>query len=215
MSTTTSDGSIRVGAVDDHSVVLSGVAAELAATSPDIELVAIASTVSDLLATGARPDVVLLDLELHDGRDPDKNVADLIGAGCGVLVFTGAPKQVPIVRCIGAGALGLLLKADPISVVAEAIRTAHAGDMAVSGPLAEKLIASDVDSLLTERQVEILALIAEGLPRKSVARRLGVAVSTVNEHVNRIADAFRERGLDSTNAHALIRQARADGYLQD
>lgn len=205
---------VRLGAVDDHPVVLRGIAAELSASAPDIDLVAIATEVPALIAAAPSLDVVLLDLTLHDGRDLQANVTDLTGQGATVLVFTAETKPVPILRAVEAGAVGLVLKSDPVDVLADAVRTAHRGDVVVSGPLAATLMSHvDAPRLLSDRQVEILQHIAEGLPRKSIARRLGIAVSTVNEHVNRVAEVFRERGLNSTNTHSLISQARADGYL--
>ncbi len=210
------ESKLRVGAVDDHPVVLRGLAAELAQSAPDLDLVAIAATVDELLAEPGELDVVLLDLTLHDGKDPQDNVREILDRGAAVLIHTGETKPVPIVRTIEAGALGLVLKSDPVDQIADAIRSVHQGDVAYSGPLAANLIShGDAETLLSERQVVILSLIAEGLPRKSVARRLGVAVSTVNEHVNRVAEMFRERGLGSTNSHSLISHARAEGYLTD
>lgn len=206
---------LRLGAVDDHAVVLRGIAAELATSAPDIDVVAIAADVPGLIAAAPSLDVVLLDLRLHDGRDPEANVADLTRHGATVLVFTAETKPVPILRAVEAGARGLVLKSDPVDVLADAVRTAHRGDVAVSGPLAAALMFhADAQRLLSARQVEILQFIAEGLPRKSIARRLGIAVSTVNEHVNRVTEVFRDRGLNSTNTHSLISQARADGYLR-
>ena len=207
---------LRVGAVDDHPVVLRGLAAELAHTAPDIDLVAIAANVDELLAETTDLDVVLLDLTLHDGQDTHENIRRLLTSDIQVLIYTGETKPVPIVRAVEAGALGLALKSDPVETIAEAIRLVGAGREAYTGPLAANLIShGEVENLISERQVMILGLIAEGLPRKSIARQLGVAVSTVNEHVNRVAEVFRERGLGPTNSHSLVNHARAEGYLTD
>jgi len=207
---------LRVGAVDDHPVVLRGLAAELAHTAADIDLVAIAANVDELLAETTDLDVVLLDLTLHDGQDTQENIRRLLASDIQVLIYTGETKPIPIVRAVEAGALGLALKSDPVEEIAGAIRLVSTGREAYSGPLAANLIShGEVESLLSDRQVLILSLIAEGLPRKSIARQLGVAVSTVNEHVNRVSEVFRERGLGPTNSHSLVNHARAEGYLTD
>ena len=207
---------IRVGAIDNHPAILHGVSAMLREVAPDIEVVAIASSVDELIADAPRlPDVVLLDLGMPRTDDPPTNIRRLVEAGTIVLIYTAEERPVPVRRAIEAGASGLLLKVDPVPAIAEAIRGAVAGEMAFSSTLAHALLADEDTSTLTERQVEILGAIAEGLPYRSVARRLAISESTVREHLNRAVAAYRARGIDPGNSHGLVHRARRDGHLDD
>lgn len=206
---------ITVAAIDDHPVVLRGVQALLAASDPDLELVAIVGSVAELLdGPGADAQVVLLDLGRPDARPPDVEVSALVSETRKVLVFTGEDRPVPIAAAIQAGASGLVLKADPEDVLARAIRRAVAGEVVCSGPVANALVQqSDLVLTLSARQVEILELIASGVPRRSIARRLAISENTVGEYLKRIVTSYREQGVELGNAHSIVHRAQRDGYL--
>lgn len=129
----------RVGAVDNHPVVLDGLRAALARVAPDLPVVATAGSVEELLA-GPVTDVVLLDIGMPDQPGVEESVRRLVAAGRLVLLFTAEKRPVPIRRGIAAGAQGLVLKVDPLEAVAAAIRDAVAGQLACSGPLAAMLL---------------------------------------------------------------------------
>lgn len=206
---------IKVGAVDNHPIVLEGLRAALARTAPDVALVAIATSVDELLAgPGAAADVVLLDLSMP-GEDPaEVSVRRLVASGVSVLIFTSEERPVPVRRAIEAGASGLLLKVDPVETIAQAVRDVVAGELACSGPLAAMLLTDDsLETRLSKRQIEILGAVSEGLPYRLVAKRLGVAEVTVREHLNRAAQAYRDRGVETGNVHGLVSAARAEGHL--
>jgi DNA-binding NarL/FixJ family response regulator len=206
---------ITVAAIDDHPVVLRGVQAMLAASEPDLELVAIVGSVAELLdGPGADAQVVLLDLGRPDARPPQEEVAALVDETRKVLIFTSEDRPVPIAAAIQAGASGLVLKADPEDVLASAIRLAVAGELVCSGPVANALVQqSDLVLNLSARQVEILELVASGVPRRSIARRLDISENTVGEYLKRIVTSYREQGVILGNAHSIVRQAQLDGYL--
>ncbi|WP_370291199.1 response regulator [Nocardioides sp.] len=206
---------ITVAAVDNHPIVLEGVGAALARTAPDVELVAIAGSVDDLLAgPGAGAKVVLLDLSMPGQHPAEVSVRRLVERGTKVLVFTSEERPVPVRRAIEAGASGLLLKVDPIETIAQAVRDVVNGELACSGPLAAMLLTdASLDARLSPRQIEILTAVSEGLPYRLVAKRLGVAEVTVREHLNRAAQAYRDRGVETGNVHGLLSRARADGHL--
>ena len=208
-------GRITVAAIDDHPVVLRGVQATLADSAPDIELVAIVGSVAELLdGPGRDAQVVLLDLGRPDARSPHEEVLALVTERRKVLVFTSEERPVPIAAAIHAGASGLVLKADPEDLLVDAIRLAVAGELVCSGPVANALVQqSDLVLNLSERQVEILELVASGVPRRSIARKLSISENTVGEYLKRIVSAYREQGIILGNAHSIVRQARLDGHL--
>jgi DNA-binding NarL/FixJ family response regulator len=214
--TAPSDRRITVAAIDDHPVVLRGIQAVLASSAPDLELVAIVGSVAELLdGPGGQADVVLLDLGRPDARPPQEEVSALVhGASRKVLIFTGEDRPVPIAAAIKAGASGLVLKADADDVLAQSIRDAAAGELVCPGPVANALVQQrDLVLDLSARQIEILELVAAGVPRRSIARRLEISENTVGEHLKRIVNSYRAQGIVLGNAHSIVRQAQLDGHL--
>ncbi|GAA4818679.1 response regulator [Nocardioides caeni] len=211
---------IRVGAIDDHPVVLAGVAAALAQAAPDMSLVAIAGSVDELLEKAAGQeaglDVVLLDMRIPEQAPVEVAVARLIENGLVVLLFTAEERPVPVRRAIAAGAAGLVLKVDPIETIAQAIRDVVAGELACSSQLAAMLLTDEtLATRLSTRQIEILQAVSTGLPYRLVARDLGISEVTVREHLARAARSYRDGGVDTGNVHGLISRARADGHLDE
>lgn len=208
---------IRVGAIDNHPVVLAGIRGALAESAPDLALVAIADSVDELLEKAPDGvDVVLLDLHMPEQPPAEEIVRRLVGLGIVVLVFTAEERPVPVRRAIAAGATGLVLKVDPIERIAQSIRDAVAGELACSGQLAAALLTdASLGARLSQRQIEILQAVSAGLPYRLVARQLGISEVTVREHLARAARAYREGGVEIGNVHGLISRARADGHLDE
>lgn len=206
---------IRVGAIDNHPIVLAGVGAALAQSASDLTLVAIAESVDDLLTAAPEGvDVVLLDVHMPGQPAVEETVARLVALDVVVLLFTAEDRPVPVRRAVAAGAAGLVLKVDPVETIAQAIRDAVAGELACSGQLAAALLTdASLGARLSERQIEILQAVSTGLPYRMVARQLGISEVTVREHLARAARAYRDGGVDIGNVHGLISQARADGHL--
>lgn len=216
MTSETRDRVIRVGAVDNHPVVLKGIGAALAETAPDCELVAVADSARALVESTPELDVVLLDLGMEREGTVADDIATLTEHGAVVLIFTSEERPVPVRQAIEAGAMGLILKIDPIEAIADTIRSALAGELVCSGAMAHALLTDPVlTSRLSGRQVEILQGISEGLPYRAVARRMHIAESTVREHLNRAVSSYRTRGIDPGNTHGLVKIARQEGHLED
>ena len=215
-SPSTQSPSIRVAAVDDHPVVLRGIAAALAELAPDIAVVAVAESVDELLAgPGAQADVVLLDLQMPHGAPAEDNIRRLAAAGMRVLIYTSEERAAPLRRAVAAGASGLLLKIDPVEAIVAAIRDSLVSEVVHSGPLAEALVEDpDLIARLSPRQIEILQAISDGLPYKSIARRLGITEATLREHLARAGASYRQRGVEPGNAHGLVRRAVEDGHIE-
>jgi DNA-binding NarL/FixJ family response regulator len=182
---------IRIAAIDNDPMVLLGQRA-LIDPVPDLELVATNTDVDQFIASGAQVDVVLLDLMLGDGHPPEENVARLRATGVRVLVVSVHGERQHVRATIRAGASGYLIKGGEQEALADAIRTVHAGEQALTQELA--FIISLEPPRLTQRELEVLSLYGTGSTLEATARRLSISVSTVRVHLSRIYAKFAAAG---------------------
>jgi DNA-binding NarL/FixJ family response regulator len=131
-------GPVRVGAVDDHPAILSGLLAGLS-QPPRTFVCAVAETVAELLDFGAAMDIVLLDLRLADDSDPETNVHTLIEHGLPVLLYTQERRQPLVARALQAGASGVVGKHEPMSTLAQAVSRVVDGGVWFSAEWAEAI----------------------------------------------------------------------------
>ena len=201
---------IKVVVVDDHELVRSGVEMSLE-LQPDLVLVAQASTGEDAVAVceATQPDVVLMDLVLP-GMDGAQATAEILRRvpNAKVLVLTTFSDPDLIQRAVKAGATGYVLKNVSAGELAKAIRQTHAGVPTLAPEVAEVLMQAltapvPPGALLTERELEVLALIAEGLTNAEIAERLVLALSTVKTHVSSIITKLGASGRAEVVAIAL------------
>ncbi|HEX5404723.1 MAG TPA: response regulator transcription factor [Pseudonocardiaceae bacterium] len=182
---------IRIAAIDNDPMVLLGQRA-LIDPVPDLELVATSTNVAEYLAAGTMVDVVLLDLMLGDGKPPEDNVTMLCATGVKVLVVSVHGERQHVRATIRAGASGYLIKGGEQDTLADAIRTVHAGERALTQELA--FIISLEPPRLTQRELEVLSYYGTGSTLEATARRLGISVSTVRVHLGRIYAKFAAAG---------------------
>lgn len=212
--------SLSLMAVDDHPVVVEGVVALVSRELSDVQFVGSATTwqaAQDLLASlAAPPDVVLMDLHLGDGSSAAESISELTSRGIRVVVLTSEVRPVPVRRAIKAGAVGLALKSDAPSDIASVIAAAARGEAAVSSDLAFVLVTDPrLSATLPPRELEVLSLLADGVPRKSVGAMLQppVTMATVVTYLNRACARYREAGVDVRSPQDVLRAAMADGHL--
>jgi DNA-binding NarL/FixJ family response regulator len=208
-------GVIDVAAVDDHPIVLDGVAGWVGADS-NIRVIAVAATVDALLAgPGRHAHVVLLDLDLGDGTAIEHNVAAIMAAGPAVLVLAASDKPLSVRAAIRAGALGYVLKSEEAARVRAAIKTVAAGTGWISPRLAYILAADDAPDRppLSPQETRALRLYATGMPMKSVARRMAISEETVKQYVGRIRDKYARAGRAAPSKIELYYRAVEDGHL--
>ncbi len=204
---------IRVATIDDHEVVREGIGARIAATAPDLMVVASTGGVEEYAASGVVADVVLLDLRLSRGDSLDA-IPGLVAAGARVLMHTTEDRPVPLRRAIERGASGLLLKSDPLDTVVDGVRRVAAGEFYCSGALAHALLTDrSAVADLSPRQVEILEALADGLDYRGVSALIGASEAAVKTHLGRIRDKFRTIGIEPGNSHHLTRIAKDQGHL--
>ncbi len=185
---------IRILIADDHPVVLDGLVAILE-TQPDFEVVAQATGGEDAVHkfNAHRPDVVLLDLEMPDvdGVEALRRMK-AIAPDVRAIVFTAFDTDERIVEAVKAGVQGYLLKGAPRDQLFNAIRVVNAGGSLLQPVVVSKLMrqmqspSADPDNPLTEREQEVLTLLAQGLQNKEIAARLAVTERTVKFHVSAI-----------------------------
>jgi DNA-binding NarL/FixJ family response regulator len=183
---------IRVLIVDDHALVRAGLE-RLLATVEDVEVVGGAADGAQAVALAAdnHPDVVLMDLSMpdHDGVEATRRIRAADPA-VRVVALTSFSDRERILDALDAGMLGYLLKdADPEELV-RGIRAAARGEAPIAPKAALALLderaAGRETHELSSREREVLALVAQGLPNKLIARRLGIAETTVKAHLTSI-----------------------------
>jgi DNA-binding NarL/FixJ family response regulator len=188
---------IRVLIAEDHGVVRAGLM-QLLINAPDMEVVGAASGGREAveLATSTRPDVVLMDLSMPDldGVAATRAIRDTL-PGARVVILTSFSDAPRILNALDAGAAGYLLKDSDPDELYRAIRAAARGESPLAPKAASVVIAARADrspraSDLSERERDVLGLLAQGHPNKVIGRTLGIAEKTVKSHVTRILKAL-------------------------
>ncbi|MFF7077112.1 response regulator [Streptomyces lavendulae] len=187
---------IRVLLVDDHQVVRRGLRTFLE-VQEDIEVVGEAADGEEGIARAEelRPDVILMDVKMPgtDGIEALRRLRGLANPAR-VLIVTSFTEQRTVVPALRAGAAGYVYKDIDPDALAGAIRSVHAGHVLLQPEVAEALLAAQDDQpagagrpgALTEREREVLGLIADGRSNREIARALVLSEKTVKTHVSNI-----------------------------
>jgi DNA-binding NarL/FixJ family response regulator len=212
--------SVRVLVVDDHAVVRSGLSA-LLGTVAGIEVVGEAGGGREAveLAIAIVPDVVLMDLQMPDGNGIDATRE--IAASCpsvAVIVLTMYEEDDMVFSSLRAGARGYLLKGADQAEVVRSILAVAAGQVILGSGAAERVLASFAAPAarrqpfpeLTDREREVLRLIADGHGNEAIGRSLSLATKTVANHVSNILAK-----LQFADRAAAIVAARRAGMVDD
>ncbi len=209
---------IRVLLADDQALVRDGLRMILSAQD-DIEVVGEASTGADAISQAAllNPDVVVMDVRMPvmNGIEATRRLLEAPGASetCKVLVLTTFDLDEYVYAAMKAGASGFLLKDVPRRQLIEAVRTVAEGDTLLAPTVTRRLIEhflvrpAPVDGVppqlrsLTERELDVLHLVAAGLTNAEIAARLYLGATTVKTHLGHILTKLRLR--DRTQAIVL------------
>ena len=217
--------SLKVMVVDDHPMWRDGVARDL--TEAGLEVVATASTGTEAItrAKATRPQVVVLDLQI-----PEPNGVAVTSAlveddpAVRVLILSASGEQADVLEAVKAGATGYLVKSASRDELLDAVRRVSEGDTVFTPGLAGLVLGeyrrlSDTPAAktddpdaprLTEREIEVLRLVAKGLSYKQIAERLFLSHRTVQNHVQNTL-----RKLQLHNRVQLVRYAIEQGLDEE
>lgn len=204
---------VRVLLVDDHPVVRAGLHA-LLASHDGVEVVAEASSGEEAvaLAAAAKPDVVLMDLRLGAGIDGAEATARItaVPEPPRVVVLTTYDTDADILRAVEAGASGYLLKDTAPQVLIDSVSAAARGETVLDADVAQRLYRrmQQPRADLSAREIEVLALVAQGLSNRAIAKELFVSEATVKSH---LVHAFTKLEVDSRTA--AVAAARERGLI--
>jgi DNA-binding NarL/FixJ family response regulator len=202
---------IRVLIVDDHAVVRDGIAA-LLGRQPDMVAIGEASDGAEAVARFGElaPDVTLMDMQMSgmDGVEAIQKIRRL-SPDARILVLTTYPGDAQAARAIRAGAAGYLLKNCIRKELLDAIRSVHAGRRAMSPAIAHELAMHALDEPLTERELTILRLVADGHPNKQIASQLELSTDTIKAHLKSI---FAKLGVDDRTEAVTVAARR--GFIE-
>ncbi len=200
---------IQILIVDDHSVVRQGLRMFLS-LDPDLEVVGEASNGAEglLLARELRPHVVLMDLlmPVMDGVTATAAIRREL-TEVEVVALTSVLDDASVFGAIRAGAIGYLLKDTEAEDLCRAIKSAAAGQVQLSPQAAARLMREvrvpESPEALTQREIEVLRLMAQGLANKEIARELGIGEKTVKTHVSNILSKLGVLSRTQAALHAI------------
>jgi DNA-binding NarL/FixJ family response regulator len=193
---------LRVVVTDDQDLVRAGFVALLSG-APDLQVVGEAGQGDEAvrLVRATKPDVVLMDVRMPvlDGIEATRRITtDPACAGTRVVILTTFGLDEYVFGALRAGAVGFLIKDTPPEELLRAVRVAAAGDALLSPSITRRLVevfattqpspraASRPDPELTERETDVLALVAQGLSNTDIATRLRIGPATVKTHVSHL-----------------------------
>jgi len=207
---------VRILLADDHPIVREGLQA-LLETQADFEVVGEAANGNEVLhlALELRPDIILLDLEMPimDGVEATRRLHQLQPA-FRIIVFTAFDNDERIIHAVQAGAVGYLLKDAPRKDIFNAIRVVMDGGSLLQPVVASKLLRHMGQQhllpheMLTERELEVLSLLAQGMPNKEIAAQLVISERTAKFHVSSIMGK-----LGATNRTEAVSLAAQKGLI--
>lgn len=208
---------IRVVVVDDHEMVRKGIISYLM-TEPNIHIMGEANSgqTAVQLVLKEKPDIVLMDLLMENGNGIEATKAILKEyPSCNVIIITSFYDEAQVIPAIEAGAFSYLLKTASATEVVQAIKKAYTGEAVIEPKVAnvmvKKLRATErkPHDDLTERELDVLMCIGEGMTNQAISEELYIGIKTVKTHVSNIlsklAVADRTQAAVYANRNGIIK----------
>jgi DNA-binding NarL/FixJ family response regulator len=188
---------IRTLIVDDHALFRRGLEIVLV-TEPDIEVVGQAGDGTEAVQKAGEsvPDIVLMDVRMprSSGIQACRAIKD-VAPSAKIIILTMSDEEEDLFEAIRAGASGYLLKDIPLDEVAEAVRAVHGGQSLISATLAKRDQEQPPQQLpapkLTDREMQVLKLVARGMNNRDIAKELFISDNTVKNHVRNILEKLQ------------------------
>lgn len=206
---------IRIALVDDHKMLLSGLAEWISKAADDIKVVLSSPDWAGLLTHPEFPvDVVLLDLDLKDHIPISLKISTLNTAEVTTVLMSAYSNPELVREALAAGAMGYVVKSEDIDVMVSAIRKAIRGERYISEELSEALSEGTASApKLSEQERNVMALYASGSQIKVVAHKLGISQETAKSYLKRIREKYRLFGVDVGTKIMLRDRAIKDGII--
>lgn len=215
---------VRVGILDDHAVIVDGLASWIEEHADDLDVVIRTTRWLDLVRHAEFPvDVVLMDLQLDESISIESRIRACRAAGAAVVVVTALDDDASRDRSLDAGAGAFVSKTLPVSeLVAIARRVASGERMARAGAATsagqdrarEHDPGAPADAGLSDAERRALVLYAQGLSTAEVARRMSVGYESAKTYLRRARDKYARVGRPAGRRAELIRRAAEDGLLE-
>lgn len=200
--------SIRVAVVDDHAMVRDGLVAALRA-DPLIDVVGAAGSLAAAveLVGALNPDVAVVDLDLGDGTAAQLPALLPTGSTTRIVIITGMDDRAGLDAAVSAGCAGFVGKGRGLDHLIDAVRAVAAGASVFPADLLSKVLRGDrpIPTPLTDREQEVLELLARAHTAEQIAERLHLSLHTVRNHIRSILTKMNA----STQLEAVVNAARA------
>jgi two-component system, NarL family, response regulator DesR len=198
---------IRIVIAEDQRMLL-GALGSLLSLEDDMEVVGKASNGEEAvaLAKQLQPDVCIMDIEMP-GKTGLEAAEELKGLGCKVIILTTFARSGYFQRALKAGVSGYLLKDSPSEELASSIRSVMTGRRVYAPELMDDVYSEE--NPLTEREMEVLELVADGKNTKEIAGQLSITTGTVRNYISTILDK-----LDVTNRIEAITHSKEKGWFK-
>ncbi|WP_430645829.1 response regulator [Agromyces sp. GXS1127] len=213
------EGTVRVAILDDHALIVDGLAAWIGEHAPDLDVAIRTTQWLDLIRHPEFPvDLVLMDLQLGDSVSIESRIRACRAAGASVVVVTALDDAESRERCLAAGADGFVSKTQPLGEVVGLARRAllggRGGAVAVDGDPAAGGVAAPSDAALSAAERRAVALYVQGRSTADVAAAMDVGYETAKTYLRRARDKYAKVGRPAGRRAELIRRAAEDGMLE-
>jgi DNA-binding NarL/FixJ family response regulator len=201
--------------IDDHRLVLDGYKSQLSNHYAEATFPYVGDSL-DLAAEALGEqgvDCVILDLDLGDGSTALGNLERLAHYKCPIIIVSAMIDRGLVTRGLSAGAIGFVSKQAPFDELTQAIDAAIRREQYMSPDIAQAIVASP-SVVISDQERTAVTLYASGLKMASVARRMGVSESTVNEYIKRVRTKFARAGQPAPTKVHLYQVARDEGWLE-